>query len=553
MIVNFATQLSGSRLAVAGTALAALLAWSQTADAQYSNKYGSPYGPWGGGYYGKYKNYDYDDEYGPKPESKGEMEPFKKGGGTPVLAVVGLDAQRVSIYDVNGKMILQSPVSTGQTGYETPAGVYSVVQKKADHNSNLYEDGNMPFMQRITWTGIAMHAGVLPGHPASHGCVRMPISFAQRLFELTDVGMRVVIVPNEIAAVDIEQPKLFKSDASPVSLSGRSVAFGSAEHVRQLKSIASSKTAAGDAATRVATEARKSADKKSADVTAATKALRAAETNQARAETLLKDADRDLEAANASTAPNAADLIKRAETAKQTATTRLADAETQLATAKSQLEAKTAAVGAAEEDAKKAEEAREAAVEVATEAERATLPVSVFISRKAQRLYVRQGYKPVFEGPVMIKDADKSLGTYVFSAFAHVDSRPHWNVVSMYSAKTGPDNVVRSSARKGDVKRTEALPADVDGARSALERITLPPQVMQRISSVVLPGSSLIISDESASIETGKDTDFVVIMSGEPQGGIKVRRKDPMPGWGGGGYYGGKGGGGPFSGFFFQK
>src|SRR5262249_24643383 len=117
--------------------------------------------------------------------------------GAPILAIVSLGDQRITIYDAEGKM-LQSPVSTGSTGYQHPAGIYSVVQKKAVHQSNVYEDGNMPFMQRITWTGIALHAGVLPGHPASHGCVRMPLSFAERLFGLTDIGLRVIVVRDDI-------------------------------------------------------------------------------------------------------------------------------------------------------------------------------------------------------------------------------------------------------------------------------------------------------------------------------------------------------------------
>jgi L,D-transpeptidase catalytic domain len=119
--------------------------------------------------------------------------------GAPMLAIVSLSDQRVSIYDGDGRRILQSPVSTGQTGLETPAGIFSIVQKKEVHQSNVYEDGNMPFMQRITWTGIALHAGVLPGQPASHGCVRMPHAFAQSLFGLTDIGLRVIIVRDDIA------------------------------------------------------------------------------------------------------------------------------------------------------------------------------------------------------------------------------------------------------------------------------------------------------------------------------------------------------------------
>src|SRR5215471_13533276 len=127
-----------------------------------------------------------------------------------MLAVVSLGDQRVSIYDGDGRRILQSPVSTGQTNLETPAGIYSVVQKKEVHQSNVYEDGNMPFMQRITWTGIALHAGVLPGHPASHGCIRMPYAFAEHLFELTKPGMRVLVVPRDVAPAAFAHPLLFK-------------------------------------------------------------------------------------------------------------------------------------------------------------------------------------------------------------------------------------------------------------------------------------------------------------------------------------------------------
>ena len=113
--------------------------------------------------------------------------------GQPILAVVSLGDQRITIYDARGK-ILQAPVSSGQTGYETPAGIYSIVQKKESHYSNLYEDGQMPFMQRITWTGIALHAGVLPGHPASHGCVRLPLAFARQLFTVTRTGGAVHVL-----------------------------------------------------------------------------------------------------------------------------------------------------------------------------------------------------------------------------------------------------------------------------------------------------------------------------------------------------------------------
>ena len=134
---------------------------------------------------------------------------LSRPAGAPLMAIVSLGEQRVTIYDAEGR-ILRAPVSTGQTGYETPAGIYSVIQKEAEHYSNLYDDASMPFMQRITWSGIALHAGALPGHPASHGCIRMPHGFAERLFDLTAMGMRVIVVPDDVTPADIVHPALFK-------------------------------------------------------------------------------------------------------------------------------------------------------------------------------------------------------------------------------------------------------------------------------------------------------------------------------------------------------
>ena len=144
--------------------------------------------------------------------------------------------QRVTIYDSSGRKILQSSVSTGSNGYETPAGIYSVVQKKPEHNSNLYQDGNMPFMQRITWTGIALHAGVLPGYPASHGCVRMPIAFAQKLFELTDVGMRVVIVPSDMPPPTSRIPSCSSRSRCKPRARGRSLPWLERAHAASCRS-----------------------------------------------------------------------------------------------------------------------------------------------------------------------------------------------------------------------------------------------------------------------------------------------------------------------------
>src|SRR5216683_4914771 len=131
-----------------------------------------------------------------------------RDAGEPIMAIVSIKTQQVTFYDADG-WILRAPVSTGITGRETPAGVFAVLEKDKDHHSSLYDDAWMPNMQRITWNGIALHGGPLPGHAASHGCVRMPYGFAERLFETTWLGMRVIIAPGEAVPVQISHPALF--------------------------------------------------------------------------------------------------------------------------------------------------------------------------------------------------------------------------------------------------------------------------------------------------------------------------------------------------------
>src|SRR6202035_3452304 len=132
--------------------------------------------------------------------------------GEPIMAIVSIVSQQVTFYDADG-WILRAPVSTGTTGRETPAGVFSVVEKDKDHHSSLYDDAAMPNMERITWSGIALHGGPLPGYAASHGCVRMPYGFAETLFGKTRIGMRVIIAPNDAEPVAFSDPALLVPNA----------------------------------------------------------------------------------------------------------------------------------------------------------------------------------------------------------------------------------------------------------------------------------------------------------------------------------------------------
>src|ERR1700723_4127442 len=136
--------------------------------------------------------------------------------GEPIMAIVSIKSQQVTFYDADG-WILRAPGSTGTTGRETPAGVFAIIEKDKDHHSTLYDDAWMPKMQSITWNGIALHGGPLPGYAASHGCVRMPYDFAEKLFDKTRIGMRVIISPNDAAPVEFSDTKLFAPNAAAIA------------------------------------------------------------------------------------------------------------------------------------------------------------------------------------------------------------------------------------------------------------------------------------------------------------------------------------------------
>ena len=140
----------------------------------------------------------------------------ERQAGEPIMAVVSIKSQQVTFYDADG-WIFRAPVSSGTKGRETPAGIFSVLEKDLDHHSSLYDDASMPNMQRLTWNGIALHGGPLPGYAASHGCVRMPYDFAKKVFDLTRIGMRVVISPDDAAPADFSHPALIEPSAEALA------------------------------------------------------------------------------------------------------------------------------------------------------------------------------------------------------------------------------------------------------------------------------------------------------------------------------------------------
>jgi hypothetical protein len=140
------------------------------------------------------------------PKSSFDWHPERSPDG-PLAIIVSLTKQRVYVYR-NGIQIGSSSCSTGQDGYETPTGVFTILQKEEEHYSNQYDNAPMPLMQRLTWDGVALHAGKLPGYPASHGCVRLPPAFAEKLYAVTQIGTPVIIADQETQPASVYDPGL---------------------------------------------------------------------------------------------------------------------------------------------------------------------------------------------------------------------------------------------------------------------------------------------------------------------------------------------------------
>ncbi|MBR0883550.1 hypothetical protein ABIB94_003199 [Bradyrhizobium sp. JR7.2] len=348
----------------------------------------------------KHKHYHRQTNSGSAKNARPEAPP--KG---PLQIIISIADQRVSLFD-NGALIARSTVSTGTQGHPTPLGVFSVISKQRWHRSNIYSSAPMPYMQRITWSGIALHAGVVPGHPASHGCIRLKNDFAIRLWHLTKRGTRVIIAHHDVQPVEITSPHLFK----PKAVSG-SPEFQAA-------------TVVG----------------KSVSTAAATHGSPVSKTETPEATSLQ--------------VPNSA---------------------------------------AAEGTPRK------------------MAPISVFVSRKLSKLFVRQGFSPLFDVAVKIENPEEPLGTHVFTAmeFQSEGAAIRWTVVSI------PDEFPRiedaTKEREAPVKQTALSVPSPDKANAVLNRIEIPRDTVERISKLLTPASSLIISDDGFSHETGKDTDFIVV------------------------------------------
>jgi hypothetical protein len=549
-------------------------------------------------------------------------DPAKPQG--PLIINVSISKQNVKIYDANG-FFAEAPVSTGMAGHATPMGAFSVIQKQKMHHSNIYSNAPMPFMQRITWSGVAMHAGVLPGYPASHGCIRMPMAFAVKMYGWTRMGARVIVTPGELTpepfshpllvtqkvvpqpvAVDVPKPdasakgdKVAGTEVKPAALEPKlelrstvghdNLSMGISEpsapaplrgqtHTADAAASPAAKATvtmsdamaavpdnavpSGSAApepehadnegtvdtepksdtvkseaepvtaeiTDKATEAASSEDKP-----VEAKAAEAATPAVAPAEIAAADyvGQRKADDAKAAEAPAADAVMKTGVTAAETTkadevkaanVAKVADKPDDQASAKPGDDVTAATATPAGADDVKKDQGRLVDPQKPTVPPKPALaiakgsgPISVFISRKDKKLYVRQNFAPLFDVPVTIAASDRPLGTHIFTAEATKNDANilHWSVVTLpasHRAERREDDERGARHRKiaGAVEITKPVP-EPDSPAEALDRITIPADAMARITDALSTGGSIIVSDQGiAAGETGEGTDFIV-------------------------------------------
>jgi hypothetical protein len=464
---------------------------------------------------------DSDDKAGAKPKAAD----VKKPEG-PLYAVVSLADQHVTFYDSNGQWA-QGLTSTGVPGHETPTGVFTIMEKERWHHSNIYSGAPMPWMQRLAWTGVAMHEGAVhPGHTASHGCIRLQAEFAKRLFGVTSIGQRVIVSPQDVIPADIAHAHLpvakfvtLPGEASLGETGSRDPAVANvaldkpaAKALNPLQ-VAQAMKAAAAAKAAWAVQARKPAqallDSKSAEAHAAAREREQAEEALRRAQAELDEAARSAAKAEGEEAG------KKAADRKAAAEAKLAAAEAKARGARDAEAIVDREIFAAQSTIRQADLA---AMEVSAEAKQAARrlePVSIFISRKLGRLYVRQATEHLFDVPVAIRDPERPIGTHLFIATKPSEdgSSLHWVSLTppaAFEVKRRPHSSRRGRSFHAEEDAAPA-PAFPETASAALDRIEIPHEAAERIAELLWTGATLIVSDVGMSGEGRFAMDFQVL------------------------------------------
>ncbi len=491
----------------------------------------------------------------------------------PLQLVVSIADQHITLYS-NGMRVAQAKVSTGTPSHPTPTGIFSVIQKNRWHRSNLYGSAPMWYMHRLTWSGIALHEGVLPGRPASHGCIRLPQDFVSRLWNVSKLGVRVVVSRIDVAPRDIAHAKLFNPKPKPVDGSTVSeiidgtrstsekerteerrsasaliqvaeapIAPENAPTITDAPSAARSAIAAGRAPI-----LRKSIG---VEVPAASVQSVAADTPSQRTAAPATDEATSQRTATSSPAMSPTVAIDSTSAAAMTtatvpAQTIVTDPAPAIVAAPAIADPPPAFSQPVELQPSASEPARAPTLSAmptdpmkpvvdpnelqlprpaplrTRSAEPAKLngQVAVLVSRKEKRIFVRHAFVPLFDMPVEIDNADYPIGHHVYTALEVRDdgARMRWNVITMPPqlppANASAANAKNSTAQQKYTKRQKRVapydPRPASNAVQALERISIPQEAIDRISELLVPGSSLIISDEGLGRETGRYTEFIV-------------------------------------------
>ncbi|MCK1385203.1 L,D-transpeptidase [Bradyrhizobium sp. 21] len=465
----------------------------------------------------------------------------------PLVIVVSIERQKVTIYDTNG-VFAESPVSTGMKGHSTPMGVFSVIQKHKFHHSNIYSGAPMPYMQRITWSGIAMHAGVLPGYPASHGCIRMPMAFAVKMWNWTKMGARVIVSPGQMSPQNFSHPllasvrvppqpaaslepqtnvgdKADKGAANTKAAEAKPVETktASAESVLELRSSVGH-TVMSDVTTGNAPaheEAAVTADQAETTAKPETKTAEASDAAKPQAEEAAEPANiaakpveaaeppKETPKASTAAADKSADKVEAAKTEtadapkSETAKSEITKPETAKSettkseTTKSETTKSDAAKSETTKSDVKKDETRVAdpAPAAKPEAPKRAGQIAVFVSRKDSKLYVRQNFAPLFEVPITIAASDRPLGTHVFTAEVDkADSNAlHWSVVSLPVP-------VRSAAREDDDRMTRrqrgAAVIPVAAKPVTAKPVLTPDSPAEALDRITIPADTLVKINE---------------------------------------------------------
>jgi hypothetical protein len=528
-----------------------------------------------------------------KAAAQASKEPFGDIPKGPVEIIVSIDQQKLHVYS-DGQHIADTSVATGVPSLPTPLGIFDVIQKQVFHRSNIYSGAPMPFMQRITWSGVALHEGENIGHRASHGCIRMPHDFAVRLYQLTKLGARVVVADAELKPSEIADPHLFVYKVAPpptppappmaaadpakqqpanasnddgkkadvVAPTEASSPVNAANPVKPAQTGDDAKTSSAVTETPKAVSPAAAPDNQAVETTspaavsdspksaasgdgtktgdtAETPKMEASNVEASNSEASKTEAPK-LDApfgeppvpsagsttvtppqfgtsAKTNDAQPAPAAVQHTEQAAVAAPRPLATmvAERLVSENLRGTDANPTLVVATSNDIVSPQAVKPAAA-ATPPAEKRTTPISIFVSRKTQKIYVRQNFAPLFDAPVTIDHPEQQLGTHVFTALSYLadGSTFRWDVVSLPGAPPKAKQV-EVKDRYGRVVKREQIVEKQSGPppapAEALARLEIPQDVIDRISAMMVPGSSLIVSDQGLGEETGEGTDFVVV------------------------------------------